>query len=106
MNDFDHYFDATQRLTADLAAEKSFNEELRKRLYEGGGESDNIARDILWGTAISARDGFRRERDELAELLREIRSYAHNDHAWDAKVVRFTERHLARIDAALAKVTP
>jgi hypothetical protein len=41
---------------------------------------------------------------ECARLLREIRTFAHDDPRWSDKTVRFTNHCLVNIDAALARL--
>jgi hypothetical protein len=41
---------------------------------------------------------------ECAELLREIRTFAHDDPRWSDKTVRLTNHCMTRINAALARL--
>lgn len=52
--------------------------------------------------AVGERDVARERVAALVEVLREIRRLVHSDHISDTKVVRFTERHLAAIDAVIS----
>jgi hypothetical protein len=86
----------TRGVAADLAAERSANEELHKRLAESDiGENERLTRDLE--LAHLARNAVIQQRDELAALLREAR-------AKDGLESRGNTSLRARIDAVLAKV--